>query len=210
MAFRHEQRVQNVFASLFDDGASPTIAQLADTPALTAQLIRGGVLSVIRARMSDTEGDGEPLVELAQPLTSFIAVAYLGQAAASDELARRLAGGESATCSCARAGAGLGERLSDSRSRAARRLVLDAIARAPRSSNREIAAAAGILDEGQISHLLRRLAQRGLIAKVAPRSGSRRDNAWLLTPRPARDRAARPRPLCPGRSVNVTRQLAAA
>jgi hypothetical protein len=61
-------------------------------------------------------------------------------------------------------------------------LVLHAIAAAPRSSNREIAKAAGLSDEGQTSHLLRRLAQRGLIEKVRSRSGSRRENAWLLTP----------------------------
>ena len=60
--------------------------------------------------------------------------------------------------------------------------MLRAIACAPRSSNREIADAAGISDEGQTSHLLRRLARRGLIEKVTPRSGSRRENAWLLTP----------------------------
>jgi len=62
-------------------------------------------------------------------------------------------------------------------------LVLRAIDRAPRSSNRDIAAAAGLGDQGQTSHLLRRLARRGLIEKVAPRSGSRRENAWLLTAR---------------------------
>jgi DNA-binding MarR family transcriptional regulator len=61
-------------------------------------------------------------------------------------------------------------------------LVLRAIAGAPRSSNREIAEAAGLTDKGQTSHLLRRLAQRGLIEKVPPRNGSRRENAWLLTP----------------------------
>jgi len=60
-------------------------------------------------------------------------------------------------------------------------LVLRTIARAPRSSNREIAAAAGLGDQGQTSHLLRRLQRRGLIEKVTPRSGSRRENAWLLT-----------------------------
>ena len=86
MAFRHEQRVLNVLAGLLDDASPPAIAQLTYAPALSAQLIRGGVLSVIRSRMSDPEGDGGPLVELAPPLTSFIAVAYLGQAAASEEL----------------------------------------------------------------------------------------------------------------------------
>ena len=86
VAFRYEQRVQAVLAGLLDDGTPPAIAQLTHTPALSAQLIRGGVLSVIRSRMSDPEQDGGPLVELAPPLTSFIAVAYLGQAAASEEL----------------------------------------------------------------------------------------------------------------------------
>ncbi len=60
-------------------------------------------------------------------------------------------------------------------------LVLRAVASAPRASNREIAQAAGMADEGQISHILRRLSQRGLIEKVTPQSGSRRENAWLLT-----------------------------
>ena len=86
VAFRYEQRLHGLLAGLLDDGTPPAIAQLTHTPALSAQLIRGGVLSVIRSRMSDPEGDGGPLVELAPPLTSFIAVAYLGQAAATEEL----------------------------------------------------------------------------------------------------------------------------
>ena len=164
VGFRCEQRVLGVLAGLLDDGTPPDIAQLADTPALTAQLIRGGVLSVIRARMSDPEGDGGPLVELAPALTSFIAVACLGQAVASEELLL----GSPATDQLPAAGL---ERAAATAScppiPVTRRttLVLRAIARAPRSSNREIAAAAGIVDEGQISHLLRRLAQRGLISE---------------------------------------------
>ena len=54
-AFRYEQRVLGVLAGLLDDGSPPAIAQLTVAPALSAQLIRGGVLSVIRARMSDPE-----------------------------------------------------------------------------------------------------------------------------------------------------------
>ena len=180
-AFRHEQRVHALLAGLLDDGAPPAIAQLTYTPALSAQLIRGGVLSVIRSRMSSPEQDGGPLVELAHPLTTFIAVAYLGQAEASEELLVGSAGSaqppaaaiDSAVVAARRSPVPVTRRT---------RLVLGEVARAPRSSNREIARAAGVVDEGQISHLLRRLAQRGLIAKVAPRSGSRRENAWLLTP----------------------------
>ena len=179
VAFRYEQRVQGVLAGLLDDGTPPAIAQLTHTPALSAQLIRGGVLSVIRSRMSDPEQDGGPLVELAPPLTSFIAVAYLGQAAATEELLLGSPSVRPPAAALQRAVAAVSSPIPVTRRTT---LVLGAIARTPRSSNREIAAAAGIVDEGQISNLLRRLAQRGLIAKVAPRSGSRRENAWLLTP----------------------------
>ena len=181
MAFRCEQRVLGVLAELLDDGTPPHIGELTDAPALTAQLIRGGVLSVIRARISDPEGDRGRLVELAPALTSFIAVASLGQARASEELLRSSPPAEqlpAAGLERALAGASCAPILVTRRTT----LVLRAIALAPRSSNREIAAAAAIVDEGQISHLLRRLAQRGLIAKVSPRSGSKRENAWLLTP----------------------------
>ena len=181
VAFRYGQRLEAVLGGFLDDGTPSAIARLTDAPALSAQLIRGGVLSVIRARMSDPEWECGALVELAPPLTSLIAVAYLGQAAASEEL---LIGSLAPDQPPAAAIERPVESPSCSPIPVTRRtrLVLGAIARAPRSSNREIAAAAGIVDEGQISHLLRRLEQRGLIEKVAPRSGSRRENAWLLTP----------------------------
>ena len=181
VAFRYERRLHNVLAHLLDDASAPAIAQLTHTPALSAQLIAGGVLSVIRARMSEPEQDPSALADLAPALTSFIAVAHLGQAHASEELLLDSRPAEelpTQTSSRAVAAASCPPIPVTRRTS----LVLDAIARAPRSSNREIAAIAGIIDEGQISHLLRRLAQRGLIAKVAPRNGSRRENAWLLTP----------------------------
>jgi DNA-binding MarR family transcriptional regulator len=146
------------------------------SPALVSELVLGGVFSVIHARM--LEGDGGALVELAPSLMSFIVVPYLGQAAASAEFTGRSAAAEQPS-----------RRVSEPSSiplpvpvSHRTTLVLRAIACAPRSSNREVAEAAGLGDEGQTSHLLRRLAQRGLIEKVAPRSGSRRENAWLLTP----------------------------
>ncbi len=190
VAFRYEQRVSGVLSALLDDGSPQAIAELTPEPQLTAELIVGGVVSVIRARM---RADGEePLVELAPSLMSFIVVAYLGQATASAELAGSYPGADAAANEPAN------EPSDEARVRETEpaasascapipvthrtTLALGAIARAPRSSNREIAAAAGIGDEGQTSHLLRRLAQRGLIEKVTPRSGSRRENAWLLTP----------------------------
>jgi hypothetical protein len=61
--------------------------------------------------------------------------------------------------------------------------VLTAIAQEPLSSNRRVAAAAGIVDEGQASKLLARLAGAGMIANVG-RGGRPRGspNAWTLTP----------------------------
>lgn len=63
--------------------------------------------------------------------------------------------------------------------------VLTAIAANPGASNRAVAAAAGIEDEGQASRLLKRLEDRGLIENTV----SARDrqpgvaNAWRLTAR---------------------------
>lgn len=190
-AFRREQRVLGVLSVLLDDGSPQAIAELTPEPQLTTELVIGGVFSVLRARMA--EGAGGSLIELAPSLMSFIAVAYLGQAAASAELV----GGQPVhehTTDDARA-LEIVERAPVPRGGRApltfssppipvthrTTMVLSAIARAPRSSNREIAAASGIADDGQISHLLRRLSERGLIEKVQPRSGSRRENAWLLT-----------------------------
>jgi len=174
-----EQRVRGILAGLRGVGSPRAIAggELAPSPALTADLVLGGVFSVIRARMTDPEGNGGPLVELAPSLMSFIAVAYLGQAAASAELAGGYAVAGQACLPAADPPPPPPVPVTYRT-----RLVLGAIARTPRSSNRELAAAAGLSDEGQTSHLLRRLAQRELIEKVRPRNGSRRENAWLLTP----------------------------
>jgi DNA-binding MarR family transcriptional regulator len=145
-------------------------------PSLTAELLVGGVFSVIRAQM--LEASGEELVELAPSLMAFIVGPHLEQAAACGELAGRSAAVEQAPAWVA--GPATDPLPVPFRHRSA--LVLRAIARAPRSTNREIAEAAGLADKGQTSHLLRRLARRGLIEKVASRSGSRRENAWMLTP----------------------------
>ncbi len=173
------RRVRGVLAGLMEERNGDAISgeKLAPSPALTAELVLGGVFSVIGARMCEPEASARALVELAPSLISFIAVVHLGQAAASAELA----GGYAAADDASAWGV---ERLVAPPVPVSQRttLVLSAIARAPRSSNREIAGAAGLGDEGQTSHLLRRLEQRGLIEKVRPRSGSRRENAWLLTP----------------------------
>ncbi len=80
------QQLHDVLARLLDHhaagwrpGGSPQ-----PTPALTDELIVGGVFSVIRTSM--LEGSDGKLVELAPSLMAFIVAPYLGQAAAHAEL----------------------------------------------------------------------------------------------------------------------------
>jgi DNA-binding MarR family transcriptional regulator len=59
--------------------------------------------------------------------------------------------------------------------------VLTAIAEHPGSSNREVADSAGVLDEGQISKLLKRLESLGLIENTGEGQAEGKANAWRLT-----------------------------
>jgi DNA-binding MarR family transcriptional regulator len=174
-----ERRVLRLLATLLHDGGGSATKPAAKRR-LTTELVVGGVFSLIRARISDPDGDGGRLVELAPSLVSFIAVAYRGQALASAALAEQRASAGPPSARGVESGVAHSRSLPIPLTRRTT-LVLHAIAHAPRSSNREIAAVAGIGDEGQASHLLRRLARRGLIEKVTPRNGSRRENAWMLT-----------------------------
>lgn len=63
--------------------------------------------------------------------------------------------------------------------------VLLAIASRPAASNRQVATAAGISDQGQISKLLSRLQALGLIGNDGGDHAKGKPNAWSLTPRGA-------------------------
>ena len=98
---------------------------------------------------------------------SLIALPYLGAGAARRELTRpapapRTAAGDSSEAS---AGYGdLGVRLHLPPHRV---VFLQAIARYPGASNREVAERAGIVNQGQISKLLSRLEAAGVIANLS-------------------------------------------
>jgi hypothetical protein len=142
-------------------------------PRLMTELVVGGVFSVIRARMIDAAGGS--LTELAPSLMSMIVLPHLGRDAAIAELAR--------TRAALRLGRERGGPDDPASRRNTRRsaLVLRAIASQPRSSNREIAATAGLADEGQTSRLLRRLKERGLIENVGLGHAFGEPNAWVIT-----------------------------
>jgi hypothetical protein len=170
LALRCRARVLGVLTGLLDDGAPQACGEPAGSPELTSELMAAGVFATVRSRV--LVGTSKPLVELTPELMAFIVRPYLGQAAARMELEGRGAPFEER-------GPG-GRRLYATRRT---RLVLGAIAAAPRSSNREVARAAGLADEGQASKLLRRLCERGLVENVGFGQAGGRCNAWVLTAR---------------------------
>jgi hypothetical protein len=173
LALHCRARLSGILRGLLEDRPPRALGSLIPDAMLTGELIAGGVLAVVRGCVLEgAEGEARPLVELAPSLMAFIVAPYLGQAAASVELSGRPAPLEER-------GVG-GRRLYATRRT---RLVLRAIASAPGSSNREVAQAAGLADEGQTSKLLRRLAERGLIENVGSGQAGGRSNAWLLTSR---------------------------
>jgi len=68
------------------------------------------------------------------------------------------------------------------------------IAEQPGANNRQIAEGSGIVDQGQISKLLARLARLALVENVGDGQERGASNAWHLTPRGIQvERATRPR-----------------
>ena len=187
-AFDCQQRVLGVLTQLLDDRAPQAIGEFLREPMLSAEFAVGGVVSVIRQHM--LKGDSGPLVALAPSLMAFIVAPYLGEAAAQSELEGRPTSADEALASApgfarpeepgrAQRHARAGELPIRATHRTT--LVLRAIARAPYANNREVAHAAGLGDEGQMSKLLARLERHGVIENVGVGAARGEPNAWLLT-----------------------------
>ena len=147
---------------------------------LIAEVLVGGVLAVIYARL---ESNTKRLVDLLNPLMFVIVLAYLGVGAARRELSRPVP-----QITPARAKpAGARDPLKDLDMRLTYRTlrVLAALASAPGISNREVADAAGIKDQGQISKLLARVGRQGLVHNTVQGQLKGEPNAWILTSRGA-------------------------
>jgi AcrR family transcriptional regulator len=161
-------------------------------PSLTGEALAGAILAVLHARL--VEQRPEPFRTLLGPLMSLIVLPYLGVAAARKELhaqsppSARLER-PSPTTSDQDPLAGLNIRLTY-------RTVcaLAVIAAHPGASNREIAERCGIVDQGQISKLLNRLAALELVENHGAGQPHGCANAWRLTARGAQlERATNPR-----------------
>jgi AcrR family transcriptional regulator len=214
---RVQQRRQQAIAVLCEyvDRGRLEGAGRSEPPEVTAEGVVGAVLAVIHTRLVGNNGRTPPLSELLGPLMHLILLPYLGAARAGRELDRGapppdaigarggVGGVEWDTGGVAGEAAGDGMGAARDGTGAARdtmptgagvRLtyrtarVLQAIGLRPRASNREVADQAGIVDQGQISRLLRRLERLGLVENVgegADRGSATRGtaNAWVLTPR---------------------------
>lgn len=177
-ALEHRARVVGALVAAVDEGRHE--ARAGSRPSrLTAEGVVGGVLAVLYARLA--EPNPKPLVGLLNAFVGMIVLPYLGPATAAREAARAAPKPRRrAAHSRSNPLEGLDMRLTYRTMR-----VLMAIASGPAASNRQVADAAGVQDQGQISKLLARLEQLALIENENDRLGPTRGepNAWRLTQR---------------------------
>jgi AcrR family transcriptional regulator len=157
---------------------------------LTAEGVIGGVVAIVQARVQDQRA--EPLPEIGAQLMSMIVLPYLGPTAARRELGRSVPRDPPMTSS--RKSQSLIDPIAGLNMRLTYRTVqvLRAIRESPGASNRAIATACGIADQGQISKLAARLERLQLVENHGEGPAKGAANAWHLSTRGARlERAAR-------------------
>ncbi len=156
----------------------------ADSPALSAQGLVGGVFAVLQARLAGSEE--ARLREMFGDLMGLLVLPYLGARAARLESARGapVVPDVAVVAAGARAYRGGDDPLKGIPMRLTYRtaLVLEAAARVPGASNRALGERADIFDQGQVSKLLARLERIGLLANTGEGQPKGEANAWRLTP----------------------------
>jgi len=174
------QELIDVLTRAVDEGRSES-RKGAEPPALAAQSTVGGAISVIHARI--LEEDTRSLMELLNPLMSMIVHPYLGPIAARRELDRHVPSPKPVRDG--RISTRVRDPFRDLPIRITFRTarVLTTIGSQPGASNRQIADASGVGDQGQMSKLLSRLEGFGLIANHGQGQAKGEPNAWQLTQR---------------------------
>jgi AcrR family transcriptional regulator/DNA-binding MarR family transcriptional regulator len=184
-------KVLDELAEVIDRGRLVTNT-IREPPEVTAEGVVGAIFAVLHTRVLE-HGD-ERLTDLLGALMSMIVLPYLGARAAGRELSKPPLevpnDGRSRTPARHKDPLeGLNMRLTYRTVR-----VLMVIAEHPGASNREIAEGSGIVDQGQISKLLNRLARLKLVENMGEGQDKGAANAWHLTARGAQvERATRPR-----------------
>jgi AcrR family transcriptional regulator len=191
---RRRLGIAQVVAVVDREGRAAAKAGAAPPP-LTGEGVIGGALSLIHARLAfPAPAAAAPLLELLNPLVSLIVSPYLGPAAARRELDRPLPDAIGETYGADRLdlgshGAQSGDPLRELDMRLTYRTVRvllaigDLAEPGVHPSNRQVGDAAGMRDQGQVSKLLARLRQLGLIENAAEPQIKGEPNGWTLTPR---------------------------
>jgi AcrR family transcriptional regulator len=168
----------------------------AGSPSLAAEGVVGAVFSVLHARVlrlrvrgvagaregakgaaaARSPGGEPPFLALLNQLMGIVVMPYLGTAATRRELAR-----PAPVARAVKRANGDPLRELDMRLTYRTIRVLVAIGDAPGASNRRVAEAAGVSDQGQISKLLARLEHLGLIQNVGEGPAKGEPNSWTLT-----------------------------
>jgi AcrR family transcriptional regulator/DNA-binding MarR family transcriptional regulator len=176
-ALERRQEIVQLLIAAVDEGRAEVPKGARQPPPLTADGVVGAVLSVLHARLLQPKR--KPLAGLLGELMGIVALPYLGPAGARREVERATPPPlptqiESAPDPLG----GLDMRITYRTVR-----VLMAIAASPGASNREVAAQAGISDQGQVSKLLGRLVHLGLTRNMGIGAVRGAPNAWFLTDR---------------------------
>ncbi len=159
-----------------DEGRGDAAAGRRQPSPLTAEMLAGGVVAILRARVAQrTPG---PLLALANELMSMVVLPYAGEAAARAELTADVLEPQPRRAPAGDPLCGVEMRLTYRTVR-----VLMAIASKPGLSNREAGRLAGIDDQGQTSKLMQRLHRLGLVENSVAGPSKGTPNAWRLTPR---------------------------
>jgi AcrR family transcriptional regulator/DNA-binding MarR family transcriptional regulator len=174
-------RVLESLAAVIDQGRANAQAP-AGLPGLTAEGVVGATFGVIHARLLELRP--EPLVELRGALMASIVFPYRGSKAATSELARPVP--RVPLRAVRRDGDGLSRRLVASASPVDYRLTvrtqmaLAAVAGRPGLNNREVSEIIGLSDKSQVSRMMRRLSDQGLVENTLAQT-KRQVMAWRLT-----------------------------
>ncbi len=185
VALERRAGVVEVLIDAVDEGRGEARGSARPTR-LTAEGVVGAVLAVLHPRLAESggaaEGEAPAMVALLGPLMGMIVLPYQGQAAAARESARPAPRRR-------RARYPEGDPLRDLDMRLTYRTVRVLVAigelagRGSGPSNRQIADASGIQDQGQISKLLARLQHLGLICNNGAGPAKGEPNDWSLTHR---------------------------
>jgi AcrR family transcriptional regulator len=179
---RRRVEVLEVLAAAVDLGRLEGSPERQKPPPVIAEGVVGAVLTVLQNRL--LADDHTSVMDLFGSLVSIVVLPYLGAGVARRELTR--------PAPRIRFSAGIeppdGGRYEERPGRAVRltyrtALALRSIADYPGASNREVADRAGIVDQGQVSKLLKRLHARGLIVKDGEAAARGAPNSWRLTER---------------------------